>query len=173
VEYENVTKSFGASYYWLVRFTSGRRIPYPLLNLEGPESSPFQNGSIEKDDDEIAIMETQESIIREAYEARPELKQEFEALKFSIFGKDLYDRCSECVAFDGHYCVQAGPGVESGTSICETMPEGAGIENIPGAIRYGEWEPEGTPENLKQIPVFDFKKRIVRNLKSEEVYNQF
>jgi len=67
VRYETITEPIGASYYWLVKFTNGQRIPYPILNLEGAESSPFKNGEIIKSEEEIAFIIEQERIVKEAF----------------------------------------------------------------------------------------------------------
>jgi hypothetical protein len=40
------TRDSAASYYWLVRFANGVRIPYPICNQEGPDASPYEYGSI-------------------------------------------------------------------------------------------------------------------------------
>ena len=67
VRYKTITEPIGASYYWLVKFTNGQRIPYPILNLEGAESSPFKNGEIIKSEEEIAFIIEQERIVKEAF----------------------------------------------------------------------------------------------------------
>ena len=67
VQYESPL-TYGNSFYWLVRFESGIRLPYPILNLEfnhTHDSEPFP--------DEAELMQEQEQIIREAYSLRPEL----------------------------------------------------------------------------------------------------
>ena len=90
--YESITAPIGSSYYWLVKFTNGQRIPYPLLNLEGVESSPFENGEIEKDEkdeEEIAFITEQEKVVKDAFESRSELKQCFDELQISIFGEHV------------------------------------------------------------------------------------
>jgi len=87
--YETITEPIGSSYYWLVKFTNGQRIPYPLLNLEGAETSPFQNGEIVKSEEEKAFITKQEKLVREAFKSRTELKQHFDELQISIFGEHV------------------------------------------------------------------------------------
>ena len=89
VFYEPITEPIGSSYYWLVKFTNGQRIPYPLLNMEGEESSPFENGEIEKDEDEKAFITEQEKYVKDAFESRTELKKCFDELQISIFGEHV------------------------------------------------------------------------------------
>ncbi len=74
----------GASYYWLVEFDNGKRIPYPLMNLEGPDTSAFQHGEMGRSDSEKNAVTEQEEIIRAAYKKRPELKTKFEELQEAI-----------------------------------------------------------------------------------------
>jgi len=165
VEYKTLTKSIGASYYWLVKFTNGQRIPYPILNLEGVESSPFENGEIEKNEEEIALITEQEKIVKDAFTNRPELKQCFEKLQESIFDQEeyIYSRCSGCAC----WAYSAGEGYCISPQ-CETMPEGKGTEVFPGKIAQEVWNNQMDADIWGQIPVFDYEKRIVRNAKTYE-----
>jgi len=161
----------GASYYWLVKFPSGN-IPYPLMNLEGPEASPFENGCIEKSSEEITRIKIQENLIRGAYKNRPELENRFKILVqgIKIFSNNndefIYPRCADCAAWRGYSCA-GSCGIASGkvgTPICDTMPEGIGIKRLQGAIKNGIWLFQGShPDGYGEVPIFDFKKRIVRN----------
>ena len=74
----------GASYYWLVEFSNGDRIPFPLMNLEGINASPFRNGSIQKSDADKEMITEQENIIKEAYKTNPEIKNKFDTLRDAL-----------------------------------------------------------------------------------------
>ena len=78
----------GASYYRLVEFDNGKRIPYPLMNIEGADTSAFEHGEIGRSDDEKNAVNEQEEIIKKAYEQKPELKAKFEELQKNIFEKE-------------------------------------------------------------------------------------
>jgi len=69
VQYETPL-GYGNPFYWLIRFESGIRIPYPMLILEfnhTHDSEPFP--------DEMKLMQEQEKVIHEAYSFRPELRE--------------------------------------------------------------------------------------------------
>ena len=101
VRYETITEPIGASYYWLVKFTNGQRIPYPILNLEGTESSPFENGEIVKSEEEIALITEQGKIVKEAFANRPKLWSTFEKLKAELFADTSEEYiCPECAKCD-------------------------------------------------------------------------
>jgi len=100
VQYETVTEPIGSSYYWLVKFTNGQRIPYPILNLESEDSAPFKNGEIEKSKEEITNITEQEKIVREAFSTNRRLWPTFERLKAEIFADTteeyIYLECEKC-----------------------------------------------------------------------------
>jgi len=97
VRYKTITEPIGASYYWLVKFSNGQRIPYPILNLEGAESSPFENGEIIKSEEEIAFITEQERIVKKAFANRSKLWSTFERLKAELFADTSEEYiCSDC-----------------------------------------------------------------------------
>lgn len=75
----------GASYFWLVRFDNGFRVPYPLMNLEGVDSNPYKYGERMKTEEEKKDIIQKESVIRLCYRARKNLKKKFEELQKDAF----------------------------------------------------------------------------------------
>lgn len=63
----------GPSYYWLVRFSNGKRIPFPILNRGGVDSSPYKYGSLNKTKKEKIKILIQESIVWTIEKIRPNL----------------------------------------------------------------------------------------------------
>ena len=84
----------GASYFWLVRFSNGIRIPYPVMSLEGVDASLFSSSSRVLSLDESLTICAQESMVRAAFSARKELAEAFENLKASATKE--YEECEEC-----------------------------------------------------------------------------
>jgi hypothetical protein len=74
----------GSSYYWLVRFENGAVIPYPLMNLEGVNASPYAHGGIQKSIKEKTLIVLRETLIRVAYIVRPSVKAAFSELQDQI-----------------------------------------------------------------------------------------
>lgn len=92
VEVEYNDQPTGASYFWLVKFNNGYRLPYPLMNLEGTNSTPYAHGTIEKTMDQMDEIIVKEKIISAFYETRPELKQAFEKLQSKVLDQNEKNR---------------------------------------------------------------------------------
>ena len=83
IDYESINCPTGASYYWLVEFSNKMRVPYPLMNLEGPDSNPGYEQP-RSESDRQAVIE-QEKLIKMHFDHNPQIKEKFELLQSDIF----------------------------------------------------------------------------------------
>jgi hypothetical protein len=63
------TRDNFVSYYWVVVFANGVRIPYPICNQEGADSSPYEYGSIQRSWIECLCIIIQSYLLRRHYDA--------------------------------------------------------------------------------------------------------
>jgi hypothetical protein len=62
------TRDNFVSYYWVVVFANGIKIPYPICNQEGCEASPFENGSVYRSWLSKTIIRVQELMLKRHFE---------------------------------------------------------------------------------------------------------
>lgn len=62
------TRDNFVSYYWLVVFENGVKIPYPICNQEGCEASPFEYGCIDRSWLSKIIIIAQELMLKRHFE---------------------------------------------------------------------------------------------------------